>query len=84
MADQTVRKVLFMGPARDDETCVVVTMELTCGCTVTREIKSDRVRELSEAGSIVTGEEPCPKDHPVPESLKKKGLTLIDRALGRR
>lgn len=84
MAMQTVRKVLFLGPAEEDETLAVATMELTCGCRVTREVRRERLREISEAGYLVDGEEPCPVGHDVPPSVKnKKKFTLIDRALGR-
>ncbi|MCA9651719.1 MAG: hypothetical protein H6712_10575 [Myxococcales bacterium] len=83
MAMQGVRKVFFVGPDRNDPTCKVATMELTCGCKVTQSIKGSWLRELSEAGYVVDGEVACPKGHELPASLKTKS-TLIDRALGRR
>ena len=66
MAMQGVRKVFFVGPDRNDPTCKVATMELTCGCKVTQSIKGSWLRELSEAGYVVDGEVACPKGHELP------------------
>lgn len=85
MAMQTARKVLFLGPCPEDDGSVVVTVELTCGCRITRVLEDARIRTLAGGGQIVNGELPCPKDHEVPASIRKaRGSSLVSRALGRR
>ncbi|MCA9654856.1 MAG: hypothetical protein H6712_06065 [Myxococcales bacterium] len=80
---QTVRKVLFMGPCSHDDNSLVTTMELTCGCQVTRTIRGSRVRSLGDSGVVIRGEEECPKGHELPASLRRGGPSFITRALGR-
>lgn len=85
MAMQTARKVLFLGPCPEDDGSVVVTVELTCGCRITRVLKHARIRTLAGGGQIVNGELPCPKDHEVPASIRRANTSsFISRALGRR
>ena len=70
--DQVVRRVLYLGPAPDDDSSVVVTVELTCGCELTRVLSDRRIAKVTEGSFIVKGDLPCPKGHPSPEWLHER------------
>lgn len=65
VASQPVRRLLDLGPDPDDSTRVCATVELTCGCTVTRSLPEDRIVERPGGEHFAVGKIPCPHDHPV-------------------
>ncbi|MEM9456173.1 MAG: hypothetical protein AAGF11_18470 [Myxococcota bacterium] len=77
--DQVVRRVLYLGPAPDDDSSVVVTVELTCGCEVTRVLSERRVAKLNEGGFIIKGDIPCPNGHPSPAWLHERTAWFSNR-----
>lgn len=80
--DQVVRKVLYLGPAPDDDSSVVVTMELTCGCEITRILSERRITSVSGGSAVVKGDIPCPKGHPSPDWLHTRGTWFSGRTAG--
>ncbi|MEM9457050.1 MAG: hypothetical protein AAGF11_22925 [Myxococcota bacterium] len=84
MADQKVTNLLYLGPAPDDESNVVVTVELTCGCRVTRVVHKRRVCADRSGGYTIAGRVPCPVGHPAPAwQDDHEPMWLISHALGR-
>lgn len=60
-----VRRLLDLGPDPDDPTRVLATLELMCGCRVTRSLPEDRVVERPGGERFMVGKVPCPQGHPV-------------------
>jgi len=71
--DQVVRKILYLGPAPGDDDSVVVTMDLTCGCEVTRVLSERRIVRQEGSRCTVKGDVPCPKGHASPPWLNDRG-----------
>lgn len=65
VASHAVRRLLGLAPSADDPQQVVVTVELMCGCRVTRTIAEDRIVERPGGERFVVGKVPCPQGHPV-------------------
>jgi hypothetical protein len=64
MASQVAIRVVRM--EKLTETRVRATLELACGCEVTREIAADRIVDDAADGVVrAVGKYPCPVDHPV-------------------
>lgn len=65
VASQPVRRLLDLGPDPDDSTRVRATVELSCGCQVTRSLAEDRIVERPGGEHFAVGKIPCPQGHPV-------------------
>lgn len=65
MASHAVRRLLDLSPAPNDPTCVLATLELMCGCRVTRTLPEDRIVERPGGERFAVGKVPCPQGHPV-------------------
>jgi|JI6StandDraft_1071083.scaffolds.fasta_scaffold1183967_2 hypothetical protein len=63
MPSQGAKAVLALRDA--DEGARVATLELACGCVVTRTIAADRILETEDGERRAIGKYPCPLDHPV-------------------
>ncbi|MCA9710951.1 MAG: hypothetical protein KDK70_34235 [Myxococcales bacterium] len=64
MASQAVRRLLELHPT-PDPAHVVATLELQCGCRVTRTLPEDRIVERPGGERFAVGKIPCPQGHPV-------------------
>lgn len=64
MASHAVRRVLSLLPAALPAQ-VDATLELQCGCQVSRTIAEDRVVQRPDGERFVVGKLPCPIGHPV-------------------
>lgn len=65
VASQAVKHLIDLAPVEGDPTRVVATLELLCGCTITRTIAEDRIVERASGERFAVGKYPCPQDHPV-------------------
>jgi hypothetical protein len=66
VASQAVQRLIDVGPVAGDPTRVAVTLELQCGCTITRTLPEDRIVERGPSGErFAVGKYPCPRGHPV-------------------
>lgn len=74
--DQAARKLLYLGPDPDDDDSVVVTVELTCRCVITRVLSERRISHSTEVGYGIKGDLPCPKGHPSPAWLHERPTWL--------
>jgi hypothetical protein len=63
MAAQRALRLLHAEPLDTDR--VMATLELGCGCVVTRAIAADRIQQTVEGATLVAGKFPCP-DHAQP------------------
>lgn len=66
MASQAAVAIRELQPAESSGR-VIATLELACGCVVTREIARDRILDDIEPPRAV-GKYPCPEGHPVRSS----------------
>ena len=62
MTSQAVRRTLKLTPLSNGR--VEATFELVCGCSVTREVDSERFVTLADGSTLLGGKYPCPADHP--------------------
>jgi hypothetical protein len=66
VASQAVHRLIDVSPLAGDPTRVVATLELQCGCTITRTLPEDRIVERGPSGErFAVGKYPCPQGHPV-------------------
>jgi hypothetical protein len=63
MVSQAAIAIRELRPAAQADR-VFATLELACGCVVTREIARDRILDDVEPARAV-GKYPCPQGHPV-------------------
>jgi len=70
MASHAVRRLIELRALADDPTRLEATLELQCGCRVTRTIAEDRVVERPGGERFVVGKIPCPERHPVRASQR--------------
>lgn len=64
MPSHAVRRLIAVEPASDPSR-VIATMELQCGCRVTKEIGEDRIVDRPGGERFAVGKLPCPVGHPV-------------------
>lgn len=83
-SNQRVRQIHYLGPSPEDESWVVATVELSCGCQITRTLRERRIETLAGGRPVVLGELPCPTGHPTPRWMKGRRTSwLVKNALGR-
>ncbi|MCA9653412.1 MAG: hypothetical protein H6712_05680 [Myxococcales bacterium] len=64
MPSHSVRRLIALEPAPQPDS-VIATVELVCGCRVTRTISEDRIVERPDGERFAVGKIPCPVGHPV-------------------
>ena len=64
MPSHAVRRLITVEPAAEPSR-VVVTVELLCGCEITRTIGEDRILDRPGGERFAVGKLPCPVGHPV-------------------
>lgn len=64
MPSQGARRVIALEETADGDGHLA-TLELDCGCIVTRTIARDRILVTDDGAKRAIGKYPCPRDHPV-------------------